>query len=264
MWAEYSETSGPCLRVFCEGVVRREETQIIIVESSQKKIIVSLAVAGSPVESLECADFCTVRAKCVFEKTSEDWTDPWSELRCRLCDAELATSELDACLLPSATWGFEDMRVCEECGPLTCGRKRGRKNFFLVDQFSVYFRGTGCGCGTLLDGAELERIKTVAGWESCVKFSKHKIIGPHFLSFYSEFSAGLWEAVNEPGRAKVIAKDVVLVTEQGVRPGVRILLKKNDELLQQNGEVFVLPSEFSPGPQWSVAVVAVPPVLVDR
>jgi len=77
---------------------------------------------------------------------SEDWSLIHKHcLICRNCGKNLDDlvdiKTLTPCLLPSATWGFEDMRVCEECGPLVAGscqksvskKTKKNSNFFVTD-----------------------------------------------------------------------------------------------------------------------------------
>ena len=137
----------------------------------------------------------------------EDWSSVEGCLKCRSCNSpveSLNMSELTPCLLPSATWGFEDMRVCEECGPLVVGdirshrhEKKSRKNNLFIDGEKIFIQKEGSRevrclqCDTVLGTCQLspqsvERLKSVAKAEDMIEFEKSNLAGPVFLTAYNK------------------------------------------------------------------------------
>jgi hypothetical protein len=207
---------------------------------------------------------CTVHGTLAVVPPVEDWSSDWGEVRCRDTSAVVVNMDsLEPCLMPSATWGFEDMRVCEECGPIACGaKKRGRKNFFLIDQFNIFLES---GFGEELVLGDLDRIRSIApGWDTCFRFPKHKLVGPRFLDFYSPESEIRAKWFDEKSICRVLAKDVTVVSVDGIRPMARVLVRDGSEGLDQFlKDSFVLPPAFSPMKGWTVALVPVPPQIVE-
>lgn len=158
MWIEYSEDLS-VLRVFsrnsfdiakskhkiCFGKISFplplsfdiENVSIPIVDSLNADFFTATIRLGAPVS----CDFIS----SVFSEITgliEDWTSE-IRFRCSACSLNLSDhglfsnlNQMRPCLLPSATWGFEDMRVCEECGPLVSHsgamhKKSKGKNFYV-------------------------------------------------------------------------------------------------------------------------------------
>lgn len=99
---------------------------------------------------VECANIFSVTVRVPWSistdflhSVSGTLTEDWSTsipLTCKNCSGPLndvvPIQSLTPCLLPSAAWGFEDMRVCEECGPLACHgnlKRSKRDNFYISD-----------------------------------------------------------------------------------------------------------------------------------
>lgn len=146
----------------------------------------------------------------------EDWSRDKNELSCSACghlldDVTREIEQLRPCLLPSATWGFEDMRVCEECGPLVHTSHHGHtkkskaQNFYIADfEIMVPLASRDCpACGAIIIESELgtehqESLKRVSG---VADFHKWKVIKKSSVFGASTFSASsmFW--------AKMIASD---------------------------------------------------------
>lgn len=134
----------------------------------------------------------------------EDWSREKNELSCSACGhfLEELTHEIEQlrpCLLPSATWGFEDMRVCEECGPLVHTSHHGHpkktkaQNIYIGDfEIMVPLASRDCPkCGAPIIDSELgaehqESLKRVSG---VADFHKWKVIKKSSIFEASCFSA---------------------------------------------------------------------------
>ena len=140
----------------------------------------------------------------------EDWSSVVDNtpLRCRACNTvcdSLSLTNFTPCLLPSATWGFEDMRVCEECGPLVVGgdirthrheKKSKRKNFY-IDHNEIFIQielendliceccETVLGTKNLSPGSSA-KLAVVGDVDGYVEIEKSQISGPPFLAAYVE------------------------------------------------------------------------------
>jgi hypothetical protein len=168
-------------------------------------------------------------------------------LTCRSCGTELTDlidlSALTACLLPSATWGFEDMRVCEECGPLVAHHghaqsKKSKSDNFFVSDSDVYFaksnvsheRCIACDAeivSSLSPGEQQaiqQRIPKSSSDVELVKVEKRELGGP--MSGYTDTASLLTEKcvrfTADDGKKLVTVKsltgerDAVVITSKGV------------------------------------------------
>ena len=181
-------------------ILKNSSPYISAPESSDNLTILSVKLDGISSEDVD-------NFFCPSSALFEDWSKVEGKLLCRSCQYPidvLDLSELTPCLLPSATWGFEDMRVCEECGPLVVGdmrshrheKKSRRKNLF-IDKDKIF-----CECGidvrcqkcdvivgnTQLSAGSIERLKVVNKSEGMVEFEKSKLDGPKFLTSYTDRS----------------------------------------------------------------------------
>jgi hypothetical protein len=127
---------------------------------------------------------------------SEDW-NLIKTLTCRDCNEVLIDMKnFTPCLLPSTTWGFEDMRVCEECGPMvhhSHAPKRGKGEKIFVTDSTLYIEWDKdllqCpNCDTIVSSdfnpGELETVRQRSGIADAglVKVSK-QLLGGDFMVY---------------------------------------------------------------------------------
>lgn len=70
-------------------------------------------------------------------------------IKCRECDFDIVQPGLEAFIIPSLSWAFEDMRACEECQPFTppCKSKRASfDNRLYISDTSIFCRGIAQSC----------------------------------------------------------------------------------------------------------------------
>ena len=120
-----------------------------------ENIIIGDAVQCYDIESVSIRLPCAVSVdflQSVSQCLNEDWSS-LASLYCRECKKPINDmvdlSSLAPCLLPSAAWGFEDMRVCEECGPLvsachSSSKKKSKKRNFYITETDLFLDSDDC------------------------------------------------------------------------------------------------------------------------
>lgn len=219
LWIEFVPDIG-AVRIYCRepekfAVETRSDRLIASCGDQTIEFPISSDVFVSPKETIGDVAVVSVKISNIsvndvskFFSNSTDLYEDWSKvdyLSCRNCFHAINSidfADLTPCLLPSATWGFEDMRVCEECGPLVVGdirshrhdKKSKRKNFF-VDTDKVFVElevdEVRCGqCDIVLGTNKLSSIDklkaVVSDVSKMIEFEKKNLIGPKFLEAYNE------------------------------------------------------------------------------
>jgi hypothetical protein len=212
---------------------------IHIGEFSSSSLTIRLPVQVSP-------DFL----HSVSQSLIEDWASIRKQsLICRHCSGSLEDvldmETMTPCLLPSAMWGFEDMRVCEECGPLVCKStnssaipKKTKSVNVYVTEADLLLDGKeeilcpSCGSGISEPVLEGERLwaKMRAGDAHDMRVRKTSLGGPLFAS-YTDVSIFF---------SKLIADDISKIAISRVdNPDDRIFITfltgKSDVILSVNG-----------------------------
>ena len=87
----------------------------------------------------------------VIRGCDENWPSQAlrAPIQCRACDLDIVQPGLEAFLIPSLSWAFEDMRACEECQPFTppCKSKRASfDNRLYISDTSIFCRGISPEC----------------------------------------------------------------------------------------------------------------------
>lgn len=187
---------------------------------------------------------------CLFE----DWSNT-EGIRCRECNFS-ALSGLTPYLLPSATWGFEDMRVCEECGPVLAGsisyskhsHKKGRSNPLYIGEYHMIVPREMASCENCdkdqslpLNDHEKSQLRSVI---SCCVDEVSWVFKLGFrgnsLSAYTDMSQ-LWSSlvavekkkirINDSFFVKFVTgnRDLIIVSEKGCFWATRILYSRDAE-----------------------------------
>ena len=159
---------------------------------------------------------------------SEKWPEKFMEfpLLCRSCGSDSVPAGRKAFLVPSLLWGFEEVRACEECAPMSHGKVRRTdhsQRIYVSDQ-KIYATGvcSACpGCRTILGRevvpltAFLSDLKVEGLWVEIRKFS---VFSDHlpFLQGYSRL-AELGGAVD-----KISERNFRLVSD-GLEISMRVL-----------------------------------------
>lgn len=178
----------------------------------------------------------------------EDWSNT-EGIRCRGCNF-YALSGLTPYLLPSATWGFEDMRVCEECGPVLAGsitnarysHKKGRSNPLYIGEYHMIVPREMASCENCDKDQSLpmndhEKCQLRSAISCCVDevawVPKHGFRG-NSLSAYTDVSE-LWSSlvalekkkirINDSFFVKFVTgnRDLIIISEKGYFWATRIL-----------------------------------------
>jgi hypothetical protein len=198
----------------------------------------------------------------------EDWSKISGPILCRECGSTVRALDLDThtiCLLPSATWGFEDMRVCEECGPLVVAdgdlrthrhEKKSRRKHVFVDELCLLVASRGdetesnChGCGEDLSfnmSEDLQhRIRSVLPHDAIrdeaqlMSFDKRKVrtqqasflesyslLNPEASSFLEQVAKAARNEDNDSGGRLTRAAELV---SNAIR--VRVLSRKSHDVI---------------------------------
>ena len=202
----------------------------------------------------------TVHALSSSSALAEDWMS-MTTLNCRSCKSTvLDLSDLTPCLLPSATWGFEDMRVCEECGPLVSGSthhshgpKKGRKTNIYVSETDVIVDSKlggvrscphcDCAIGLPLTEGEVVDYKSIISHVTSewVRIPKRNLAGPVFGGYTDSaefFTARLDSkkvAINDLIFLKFVTgnRDIVLAVDGGYCWASRVMYCVDPSLVKQ-------------------------------
>ena len=204
---------------------------------------------------------------CVYGSNSflfEDWIHLKSTYSvCAVCGSAAFEGKLPQ-ILPSTTWGFEDMRVCEECGP--CHAKKSKhdpsKSLFVGDR-NVYLVGVEtymcqvCGLADAPEPNAHEKsvLSTLFPGEPIVGIPK---------SALCVYGGRLGRTVEVP--AKKLYECILFVGDQVFR-GVKCLTTSNERaagtnlLVEEWVKTPLLP--WSPQEGWNVNFLPLRPKLMD-
>ena len=244
VWSEY--VPDLCsVRVYCDGSedpmsVHIEGHKIVAKIGPQSKIAIQVPL-DYPSEKImfgevsKTDEFQSVSVRLpspirsdfldsISHSLSEDWSNLCdNNLVCRKCDHSLEEisdiRSITPCLLPSATWGFEDMRVCEECGPLVAGNchgttksKKVKSVKFFVSEFDLFIPKSVEGESVYCPSCVVEIASQVSPGElralddnaenKYIKIEKIRLGGPIFSTF-TESSIFFAKTVLNQGHLKL-------------------------------------------------------------
>ena len=310
LWLEFFPELGAA-RIYCRDTERFQiETRIdrLIASCGDERLEFPLSsgafvspketIGETTIVSVKVADMSVEDVSKFYPESAlfEDWSRV-GQLFCRNCRHPINSidwSDLTPCLLPSATWGFEDMRVCEECGPLVVGdirshrhgKKSKRKNLFVdIDSVFVEFEDgkIHCDdCGFPLGTNKLKSLEKLKGVVSdvskIIEFEKKNLVGPKFLETYQTFEdfSRIVEFVTEENDSKEFPLDpkyfrilsrrrdeVIVVPASTNTPvwGIRIMYH-DDSLSEMNLARFATQSALKKN--WKSTVLApISPIIVE-